>query len=126
MSDLVDEIQYFRNTDIPMLMTCGIKEKMPAELSCWLLTLPFSVSTYSSLKMDCFQRLEVEAKITNSGTLFNVTMTQENPDMKLVFSKKLQCTPWNGNVYIIETWNGKKVSETMDDHYITILLPSEY
>lgn len=126
MSDLVEKIEYFRNTDIPMFMTCGIKEKLPVELSCWLFSLPFSISNNSSLMMDYLQVLEVETEETDKGTLFRVTMTQENPEMKLVFSKELQCKPWSGKVYIIETWNGSKVSKTIDDHYITILLPSEY
>lgn len=122
----MSKIEYFKDTDIPMLMSIGIKEQLPVELSCWLLALPFSVSTSSSLKMDYFQVLDVEAEMTNSGTLFNVTMTQEDPEMKLVFSNELQCMPWSGRVYIIETWNGKEVSETIDDHYISVMLPHEY
>ena len=121
-----EPLRYFDDNTIPMFMTSGVQNELPEMLPQLLLSLPFSVSLRSFLDINCFLVLDIEAEATENGAFFRIKMTQEEPEMTLRFSVELPCEVWSGRVYIIETWNGEKDSKTLDDHYITILLPSEY
>lgn len=123
---LEEKLKYFKDSTVPTFMTIGIQRELPEKLIPWLLSLPFSISLRNEFDMDSFLILDIEAEETEAGTLFGIKLTQEEPEKTLIFRIELNCKPWSGRVYIIETWNGEKVSKTLDDHYITILLPSEY
>ena len=126
-SEIIEEkLRYFKDNAVPTFMTIGIQRELPEELIPWLLSLPFSISSRNEFDIDSFLILDIEAEETEAGTLFGIKLTQEEPEKTLIFRIELNCKPWSGRVYIIETRNGEKVSKTLDDHYITILLPSEY
>lgn len=124
-------LEYFSNVDIPMLITRGVKERISKELCQNLFALAFQRKVELDKKgmvTAYFQLFTVKtSKYNNMFTKCDITMEQEQPDYETKHTKiVLGNFRFNGSLYLIESWNGKTENLTLDDHYITLLLPEEY
>lgn len=117
------KLKYFKDGDVPCLVTQGIKDVLPAEMAFRLLELAYKRSAQYE-ETSYFQVFDIEG---NNHTV-KVKMSQEQPDIVTEHEISLRISKCNfkGKVYLIESWNGKTENVTMEDHYITILLTTEY
>lgn len=114
--------KWFSDKEVPIFMTCGVNEKIPKEIVQCILDMSFERGKTG--EADYFQFFDIES--ISEG--FIIKMQQENPEMitECILTTKTD-KEFTGRVYCIETWNGvEKHKATIDDHYITVLLPEEY
>lgn len=117
------KLKYFKDGDVPCFITQGIKNVLSKEVVFRLIELAYERSEKHE-ETAYFQVYDIEGR----NNTVKVKLSQEQPDIitehevKLKFSK----CKFKGRVYLIESWNGATENVTVNDHYITMLLPSEY
>lgn len=124
----MEELEYFVDRTVPCFITNGVKEVLSTETVLCILNLAFErgeeLKSVPDKKASYFQVFNIEI---TKDKMITVEMVQEQPD---IITKHIgyisDAKQFNGRVYIIEDWNGQKENVTVNDHYITILLPSEY
>lgn len=121
---------YFEKANVPMLITSGVKHKVPMNVCSWLFDLAFKRQkelAKKGIETSYFQVFNVTSKCDGSKTCYKVSMEQEQPDYTTVHRKIFHgVSKFNNKLWLIEAWNGKKEKLTPDDRYITLLLPDEY
>ena len=128
----MEKLEYFANENVPMVVTRGIQTKLSQRLIGGLFGLVFERKKELNelgLDMDYFQVFNIESEnvFNDSATAYKITMEQEQPKYKSVcYVMESGGYTFSGNVWVIENWNGKTENVTPDDHYITMLFPSEY
>lgn len=121
---------YFERADVPMVMTSGVKSKVPMNVCCWLFELAFNRQqelTKKGLNTSYLQVFHITSKTDGLKTHYEVKMEQEQPDYSTSHKRTFHdVAEFNDRLWLIEAWNGKEENLVPDDRYITLLLPDEY
>lgn len=125
------KLSYFRNQNVPIVRTIGVDKEVPLSVVRWLMVLAFGRAEElkeKGMEASYFQVFNVKSERTsNENIKYSVEMTQEQPDYTSNYDIELnENKEFNGTVWIIESWNGETENVTINDHYITVLLPCEY
>jgi len=127
----MEKFEYFANENVPITVTNGVQEKLSRKLIGCLLELVFERKKELDrlgVKMNELQvfTIETEQAFNDTVTVYKITIKQEKPECKSVnYAMEGGGYTFSGKVYVIENWNGKKENVTLDDHYISMCLPSE-
>lgn len=123
----MEGLKYFKDVTVPCVMTHGVHERLTDEMVKVLFTLGFMRGKEETNNFNATAYFQVFDIKTKKNTMY-VKMSQEQPDIITEYKVELKTAAkkFNGRIYLIETWNGKTENVTIDDHYITLLLPSEY
>ena len=126
-----EDIKYFKDVEVPMLMTAGVNEKLPKQLVQSIVHSVFLGSREleaEGKEADYIQVCNITCESPNGAFYqYKWTLRQDDEVTSKEYRKKLLFGQvFNGTVWIIESWNGKTENVTLDDHYITVLLPEEY
>lgn len=127
----MEKLDYFANENVPITVTCGVQEKLSRKLIGCLFELVFQRKEELNKlgkDMSYFQvfNIETEQAFNDTVTIYKITMEQEKPKHKSIsYAMEGGGYTFSGKVYVIENWNGKKESEELNDHYISMCFPSE-
>ncbi|MBO5386871.1 MAG: hypothetical protein J6A59_01830 [Lachnospiraceae bacterium] len=128
----MEKLDYFANENVPMVVTQGVQTKLSQRLIAGLFGIVFQQKEKLNklgIEMDSLQVFTVEAEhaFDDNVTVYKITLEQEEPKYKSVtYAMEEGGYTFSGKVWVIESWNGKTENVTLDDHYITMLFPSEY
>lgn len=125
------KLEYFNSVDVPIFITRGVNESISKELCQQLFALAFQRKAEldkKGMETDYFQLFTIKtSKYNEMFTRCDIIMEQEEPNYQTEHIKiVLGSFQFDGRIYLMENWNGKTENVTVDDHYITMLLPSEY
>lgn len=125
-------LEYYSDITVPTFITAGIKEVLPQEIIQELFVLCFQRAVElkgTDMSTDYLQVFDITSeRYQDIGLKYRMKMSQEQPEYVTKHVKGLVGDKvFNGKVYVIESWNGTPSHlANIDDHYITMLLPSEY
>ncbi|MCM1221667.1 MAG: hypothetical protein NC548_45030 [Lachnospiraceae bacterium] len=127
----MERLKYFRDASVKMFTTRGVKNELPAELCQHIFTIAFQRAKEleaKGIETDCYLFITVKTeKYNGMFTRCNITIEQEQPEYETKHKVLiLGDFKINTRLYLIESWNGKTVDVTPEDHYITLLFPREY
>ena len=128
-----NDLKYFVDQTVQTFITSGVHRSLSVGLIQELFSLCFQrgISLQNQgLAASYFQVFRITSETSKESTMtqYKITMEQEQPDYESKHMKEITFgKSFNGSIWVIENWNGvPKDKATVDDHYITMLLPEEY
>lgn len=125
------ELEYYKDISVPKFITRGIHEELPDLVIALLYSETYNLSNdirRAGDEVDYLTVIKIESKrVDDRLCSYHYTMSQENTEVVKSDTKILPVDKlFNGRVWVIEAWNGNPTPKILGEHYVTMLLPSEY
>ena len=125
------ELEYYKDISVPKFITRGIHEELPDLVIALLYSETYNFSNdirRAGDEVDYLTVIKIESKRVNDRLCsYHYTMSQENTEVVKSDTKILPVDKlFNGRVWVIEAWNRNLTPKILGEHYVTMLLPSEY